>query len=1092
MSRLELYNRAKALSAETQSTLQLKYPKGTIQQWETEIKRLESLKQVINVPHQDYEIKNAQPIYVDKHIKFVDFSKEGTVNKRVFFFNKVNLTSNQFSEIKEYINRAIDNAIKTGYTTDQGYVIVQFQGEKTDRKQHYDQKVNLNGFRIFQRDQIDESLREMKSDISNNNYTFNIDKIIVTIIKENGGGCNNTKHEKKIEIGTFKCSNPVSTNNNCFFKCCESKLPFKITKNACNEVRRRYNIPDNEYIPISVALKIAEEYKFNLLIHDADTTQQHSYENKEDIKDTENKEDNKVTTIGLLLKDNHYSLMISKIPKLNKCKECGRVYFNKHSCNRKRVEFYQKVKLKVRGIIKSSREDKENLIDNVMHYDIETYVDENNEHNPSVVMSYFRNERKIFTNMESFVEYTVDKMLKLKETIYINAYNGANFDHYKYMEAFMEVYPEKKFNFLVSNGSLISFTYAIREELPKKKPTSKPKYKIYGIKLIDLAKHLTGSLKNNLIDNKCKTLKGEFDYSRLTGPLNKMSKDVQKDCLLYLKSDVEGLRELYNIQHNLIYDTYKLNLCKFLSTSSLALRIWQKTLDDEKIELPTVQQDKDFRQAIYGGRCYLSKKRFISNQYQDYVDGKVNFDDIDDYIVDCDVVSLYPTAMQKFNYPIGEALETNIFQQGKLGIYKIRFNPNRNLCHPIIPRREIIGSQRKLRWDLNKGEGWYTSISIEDMIKHNYEVEVITGYYWENSAPIFKNYIDQMYQMKATNQKGTSKYLLAKLYLNSLYGKMIQRPIHKKQKIITSNGEFWWFAANHTITDFEELDNGKHIIAGIPIDELDLADDISKPSHIGAFILDYSRRIMRTHFNNSNSDNEINEDFYYTDTDSIQMHQSVVPKLGKELGDLDNDLGDGAKIVKGYWIAPKLYCLSYIIKNNIMDKSSTRDDVIKKLIQLIENEVKKGKSFHSSNFLFNKIPENWAEYFNSLDQQKFEQVLQNIKLGIFFHFRGKGLNSKDLTIDSFERMNEGGELASTRDFAIKRLFGKKNSKQQHHKNFALIHQTKDNANLTRVVNKHEFKGRLFINGNDSVPVGHCLDNEKEYRRHEIAQPLVIN
>ena len=132
----------------------------------------------------------------------------------------------------------------------------------------------------------------------------------------------------------------------------------------------------------------------------------------------------------------------------------------------------------------------------------------------------------------------------------------------------------------------------------------------------------------------------------------------------------------------------------------------------------------------------------------------------------------------------------------------------------------------------------------------------------------------------------------------------------------------------------------------------------------------------------------------------------------KELGGIDNDLGEGSKVIRGLWIAPKLYMLEYIKKGDKENK-------------------------------------------------------------IHYHFRGKGLNKVNLTVEAFEKMDEGGNLTSIRDFQMKKIHIKRNSKQQHIDQFSIVHYRKekeeDLSRLTRVVNNDLWDGRLFINNNDSVP-----------------------
>ena len=70
------------------------------------------------------------------------------------------------------------------------------------------------------------------------------------------------------------------------------------------------------------------------------------------------------------------------------------------------------------------------------------------------------------------------------------------------------------------------------------------------------------------------------------------------------------------------------------------------------IFLQTAEQEKFFRESIYGGRTYKYKHTFVSKQRDDYVNGNLSFEDIDDYLIDADVNSLYPAAT-KNEFPVG-------------------------------------------------------------------------------------------------------------------------------------------------------------------------------------------------------------------------------------------------------------------------------------------------------------------------------------------------------------------------------------------------------------------------------------------------------
>ena len=115
---------------------------------------------------------------------------------------------------------------------------------------------------------------------------------------------------------------------------------------------------------------------------------------------------------------------------------------------------------------------------------------------------------------------------------------------------------------------------------------------------------------------------------------------------------------------------------------------------------------------------------------------------------------------------------------------------------------------------------------------------------------------------------------------------------------------------------------------------------------------------------------------YYTDTDSIQIHQRNLKDitLDNEIGGISDDLGDNCKILYGGWIAPKLYFLEYVERS--------------------------GKIWH--------------------------------------HFRGKGVPKDKLNIEMFEQMMTGESVTieMTRDF--KRIHVNKNSTQQEVDNFSVL------------------------------------------------------
>lgn len=62
------------------------------------------------------------------------------------------------------------------------------------------------------------------------------------------------------------------------------------------------------------------------------------------------------------------------------------------------------------------------------------------------------------------------------------------------------------------------------------------------------------------------------------------------------------------------------------------------------------------------------------------------------------------------------------------------------------------------------------SEEVYNALKFGYKIEVLRGYQFER-AKIFKEYVHDMFAIKASSHKSDAMYLISKLLLNSLYGR---------------------------------------------------------------------------------------------------------------------------------------------------------------------------------------------------------------------------------------------------------------------------------------------------------------------------------
>jgi len=327
-----------------------------------------------------------------------------------------------------------------------------------------------------------------------------------------------------------------------------------------------------------------------------------------------------------------------------------------------------------------------------------------------------------------------------------------------------------------------------------------------------------------------------------------------------------------------------------------------------------------------------------------------------DFIFNSDVTSLYPSAMSgyskntkltlpslniKYNnkfevnkvyFPTGYSIEIEnnrsecekAFESGKLGFYEISYICPKNIIIPILPKRKFIGNKGVgVIFDLVDGKSYFTSVDIENAITTGYKI-VFTGnalIYETKCSETFSNYVERYKSLKMSAEKDGNDALrsMAKLMLNALYGKTLQRPIVSDTSIISTIEEFDEFVKLNNITDFHKLNgSSKYIITG---DKKEKNLCMTKPCQMGSFVTSYSRRIML--FYMLQMDITLSKfTFTYTDTDSLHVYGEyakvledngfLVEKKNSDFGYLCSDIDDEGIILKEINLGPKSYMYIYL------------------------------------------------------------------------------------------------------------------------------------------------------------------------------------
>lgn len=151
-------------------------------------------------------------------------------------------------------------------------------------------------------------------------------------------------------------------------------------------------------------------------------------------------------------------------------------------------------------------------------------------------------------------------------------------------------------------------------------------------------------------------------------------------------------------------------------------------------------------------------------------------------VKDCrevDVVSMYPYAMREMpNFLTGEYRRVEKFTEGYEGVYCVS-GKIKNCKYPVLFSHDF----KPLRDRCSRV--WVTSYELREALKHGEIVlRKIYGYIWVPDGKAehdpFTEFVDYFFRLKDT-AKNNAERTLAKLILNSLYGKMIQTIPEEKE-----------------------------------------------------------------------------------------------------------------------------------------------------------------------------------------------------------------------------------------------------------------------------------------------------------------------
>lgn len=487
----------------------------------------------------------------------------------------------------------------------------------------------------------------------------------------------------------------------------------------------------------------------------------------------------------------------------------------------KNTFYYYNNKLEVITVKKSNRfiknQTRRYKINNkFLTLDIETKLIDNC-HVPYLI-SYFdgRNSRSFFsTDYDSPIEMIQDCILSLcrakydKHKIYIH--NLANFDGIFLLKALAQI---GNLKVVMNKEKLISFDFHF-------KPNIFSKAEII-LNFRDSYQILLGSLKKLGQSFNVDTIKTIFpyrfinendlnyigpipsfkyfdgitkeEYSIYCSEINNNQWSLRNEAIKYCINDCISLYEIIFKYNKLYYSNFNININEHVTLSSHAFRIF-RTHFMPKMIIPMIYGEdfKNIKKSYTGGATDM----FIpTNRKNEKVYGY-------------DVNSLYPFIMSNYPMPVGNKTyfkgDIRKINSDAFGFFYCRITTPTNIKHPILQTHVQTKSGLRTVAGVGTYEDMIFSASMDNAIKLGYKFEILWGYTFEKEI-IFKDYVESLYQFRLNYPKSDPMNYIAKLFLNSLYGKFGMRDEFESIKLI-SNEDFSKIEVNmkSAITDVIDL-----------------------------------------------------------------------------------------------------------------------------------------------------------------------------------------------------------------------------------------------------------------------------------------------
>ena len=183
-----------------------------------------------------------------------------------------------------------------------------------------------------------------------------------------------------------------------------------------------------------------------------------------------------------------------------------------------------------------------------------------------------------------------------------------------------------------------------------------------------------------------------------------------------------------------------------------------------------------------------------------------------------DFNSLYPYIMATFEMPCGKVRHFvgNILEKetNPIGFFKVNIIAPSNLKVPVLMTKTVINGKLVNVAPVGVFTDWYFSEELYNARDNfGYQFQILEGYVFSERKVLFSEYMSTLYKLRISFAKDNPMNMVAKLLLNSFYGRWGMVPYFSETKVLSdlemdnllSKGNI------NNLDSFIDFNNGHHL-----------------------------------------------------------------------------------------------------------------------------------------------------------------------------------------------------------------------------------------------------------------------------------------